>query len=173
MGRRGWWLCAWLLFGGCAAEGEPGAGRAPQFYCQTICNKNQQCGSASRVSACTADCLALEFPYSIEPHRLLSITRCLKGLPCNSYASGDGWDFCFQESSEAAYQSETCFEYCEGFGRYSFECGAAYVVDELQKDCIEDWGCSWSDSVLNRAMTCFDLDSCDGRDACFETAFPD
>jgi hypothetical protein len=172
VGRRGWWWFGWLLLGGCAGEREAGVDQAPQSYCETICKKNSQCGSIATVSACRADCLATEFPYSLEPHRLQSVARCLKGLPCASYASDDGWDICFEESADAAYQSATCFEYCEGLGHYLFECGGAFVVDEVQQECIDDWGCSFSDSVLARASACLDRDSCEGREACFDVVFP-
>jgi hypothetical protein len=99
---------------------------------------------------------------------LLAVTECIAPLRCTALVDSMTWEQCFEESAEAIHRSATCFEFCDVFGRHTFECFAPAQVDDAQEECVEDWGCIWSDPVLREALACLDANDCETRSRCLE-----
>jgi hypothetical protein len=176
MGRVSWVisslgpaLAGWALVTavGCGLTDEQPADDAPKYFCDEFCSKRTRCGE-SVGPYCRIDCEKDPWSQAIEPHLLVAVTDCLTSRSCAVLYDDATWEECFDSSSDAVVRTDACYDFCDAYGADVFECGGAYYVDEAQQQCIEEWGCRWSDAILARASSCLESNDCAKRSACLE-----
>lgn len=151
------------------AGGDPTAEHVIAEHCEKLCKKHVECGEASLLSRCAADCRRDPVFDRLSPAWMIEMGGCFPELSCNEFYAA-GWDECSEQASQALVPTEACTAYCDSYVYSTFECGYRAGLVDLHEECL-GWACFWATGVLTSAADCHELSSCEERVGCESSVF--
>jgi hypothetical protein len=158
---RGVWTLAAVLLAGCSSEEAPAS--AATKFCAGVCRGLGRC----EVSAadCETRCKESDYASTLSDNGAEAFGDCVSKLPCDALYSGagDGWGQCWRDTADHLAPTPKVRAFCAQYAEAWFQCGAWYSTT----DCEHDYG-MWSDSMLDRLLTCISADTCADLRACLD-----
>jgi hypothetical protein len=149
-----------LAFPGCGGDVDPPG----EQYCGALCDWFDRCTTPSGYE-CESNCIQEAWMTVTRTEALELLADCIEEQSCLLDA-GAMVGVCWDRLGSTLEPSAQCLRYCDGRVAADIECGfsnslAACVVV----------ACAWTDSVLDEAASCVEVDDCDRQTECLNAAF--
>jgi hypothetical protein len=151
---------------GCGEGDEPDyVGR--EAYCDGLCAAAERCGSNPDREWCFDACLSnSETRPALSDQGGVAYGACLSELICAHLGEQWAFDDCWDAAKDQTPVTPGTRDFCEIYTERTFECAYGYSTTECERDYR-----MWGHDVLERVTSCWELPTCEDREACAELVF--